>query len=349
MGRRLKRLFWLTAGLSAALAAALVFLCRWLFGAGQWYFWLVALVLWGGGMGWLGWFFTRRFLQPLLGAVEMSEAESETEPEQSRLCQLYPELLPFMKELARRQVQKEENLRQRQEFSANVSHELKTPLTSIFGYAEMIETGIAEDRDIKEFAGKIRAEAGRLLDLIRDILKLSELDEPQSVDGQSLELLELLPIAQDTAGLLAFSAQRAGVDLRVSGCYAKVLATRELLEELIYNLCDNAIRYNRRGGWVRMVVEETAKGVRLVVSDNGIGIPPEHQERIFERFYRADKSRSKASGGTGLGLAIVKHIVLQLSAGLELKSREGEGTTIAILFKPAGAADDDVQSAPLAP
>lgn len=244
----------------------------------------------------------------------------------------YPELLPFIETLRRQQVQKDENLRQRQEFSANVSHELKTPLTSISGYAEMIETGIAKDEDVKEFAGKIHAEAGRLIDLIRDIIKLSELDE--AAPGAEMQPLDILPIAQDTAGMLAFNAAKAGVDISVSGCYAQVLGRRELLEELIYNLCDNAIRYNRPGGFVRVSVSREAAGVRLAVADNGIGIPPEHQERIFERFYRADKSRSKASGGTGLGLAIVKHIVIQHGAELQLESAEGAGTTISVLFPP---------------
>lgn len=242
----------------------------------------------------------------------------------------YPELLPFIETLRRQQVQKDENLRQRQEFSANVSHELKTPLTSISGYAEMIETGIAKDEDVKEFAGKIHAEAGRLIDLIRDIIKLSELDEAEP--GEEMQPLSILPIAQDTAGMLAFNAEKAGVDISVSGCYAQVLGRRELLEELIYNLCDNAIRYNRPGGFVRVSVTEDASSVILSVADNGIGIPPEHQERIFERFYRADKSRSKSSGGTGLGLAIVKHIVIQHGAELKLESAEGKGTTISVLF-----------------
>lgn len=194
----------------------------------------------------------------------------------------------------------------------------------------MIETGIAKDEDVKEFAGKIHAEAGRLIDLIRDIIKLSELDEAEP--GEEMQPLSILPIAQDTAGMLAFNAEKAGVDISVSGCYAQVLGRRELLEELIYNLCDNAIRYNRPGGFVRVSVTEDASSVILSVADNGIGIPPEHQERIFERFYRADKSRSKSSGGTGLGLAIVKHIVIQHGAELKLESAEGKGTTISVLF-----------------
>ncbi len=245
----------------------------------------------------------------------------------------YPELLPLLQALHQQQAQKEENVRQRQEFSANVSHELKTPLTSISGYAEMIETGIAKDEDITEFAGKIHAEARRLIDLIRDIIKLSELDEPQTTDD--LAPIELLPITQDTCGLLSFNAERADIKLSVEGCYAKINGRRELLEELIYNLCDNAIRYNKPGGYVRVTVATQDDFVLLTVSDNGIGIPQEHQERIFERFYRADKSRSKASGGTGLGLAIVKHIVIQLNAGLQLQSAPGRGTTITVRFPAA--------------
>lgn len=242
----------------------------------------------------------------------------------------YPELLPMLEALHRQQTQKEENVRQRQEFSANVSHELKTPLTSISGYAEMIETGMAKDEDITEFAGKIHTEAKRLIDLIHDIIKLSELDESQS--GEDLAPIELLPIAQDTCGLLSFNAERAQIKLSVEGCYGKVNGRRELLEELIYNLCDNAIRYNKPDGYVQVRVTAEDGKISLSVSDNGIGIPPEHQERIFERFYRADKSRSKASGGTGLGLAIVKHIVIQLNAQLELDSTPNKGTTITVKF-----------------
>ncbi len=245
----------------------------------------------------------------------------------------YPELLPMLEALHRQQEQKEENVRQRQEFSANVTHELKTPLTSISGYAEMIETGIAKDEDIKEFAGKIHTEAGRLIALIQDIIKITELDEPQADDD--FAPMDLLPVAQDTCGLLNFNAERAGIKLSVEGCYGKINGKPELLEELIYNLCDNAIRYNKPGGYVRVSVASEDGQVLLRVADNGIGIPKEHQERIFERFYRADKSRSKASGGTGLGLAIVKHIVIRLDATLQLESEPGEGTEITVRFPAA--------------
>lgn len=326
MGRRLRQLFVVCGLLMAGLALMLIFISNQLL-ADAWLGRLALALLWLTLLFWLAWRLADLVLHPLLELAA-------TPPEQWNNQVPYPELLPFIEALQQRQVQKEENLRQRQEFSANVSHELKTPLTSISGYAEMIETGIAQQEDIKEFAGKIHAEAGRLIAIIRDIIKLSELDEPQA--AAELEWLPLLPIAQDTAGLLAFNAQRAGIDLRVSGCYSQVFAKKELLEELIYNLCDNAIRYNRPGGWVRIQVTDApaAEGgdVILTISDNGIGISPEHQERIFERFYRADKSRSKASGGTGLGLAIVKHIVLQLQARLQLESQEGQGTSIQIYF-----------------
>ena len=326
MGRRLRQLFVVCGLLMAGLALMLIFVSNQLL-ADAWLGRLALALLWLTLLFWLAWRLADLVLHPLLELAA-------TPPEQWNNQVPYPELLPFIEALQQRQVQKEENLRQRQEFSANVSHELKTPLTSISGYAEMIETGIAQQEDIKEFAGKIHAEAGRLIAIIRDIIKLSELDEPQA--AAELEWLPLLPIAQDTAGLLAFNAQRAGIDLRVSGCYSQVFAKKELLEELIYNLCDNAIRYNRPGGWVRIQVTDApaAEGgdVILTISDNGIGIPPEHQERILERFYRADKSRSKASGGTGLGLAIVKHIVLQLQARLQLQSQEGQGTSIQIYF-----------------
>lgn len=322
MGRRLRQLFVVNGLLLTGLAVLLISIGARI--AEKSWLGLTALaLLWLALLFWLAWRLAALVLQPLLEFAALPPEEWSSQAP-------YPELLPFIAALQQRQVQKEENIRQRQEFSANVSHELKTPLTSISGYAEMIETGMAQQEDIKEFAGKIHAEAGRLIALIRDILKLSELDEPQAAE---LDWVSLLPIAQDTAGLLAFNAQRAGIDLRVSGCYSQVFAQRDLLEELIYNLCDNAIRYNHRGGWVRVTVEDRDGGVLLTVSDNGIGIPPEHQERIFERFYRADKSRSKASGGTGLGLAIVKHIVLQLEATLSLQSEPGRGTAISVWFK----------------
>lgn len=303
------------------------------FGVRQAVFLVLGAGVWLLALGLLARRLTQNIVNPLVAAA--SDAD-ESDADDLVYSVPYPELTPFIDALQRRQVQKEENVRQRQEFSANVSHELKTPLTSISGYAEMIETGMARDEDIKEFAGKIHAEAGRLIELIRDIIKLSELDEPQAAEGFGEQ--DLLPVAQDTAGLLEFNARKADVELSVRGVDAWVYGKHELLEELIYNLCDNAIRYNRPGGEVCVLVEAVPDGgARLTVSDTGIGIPEEHQERIFERFYRADKSRSKASGGTGLGLAIVKHIVMQHEAQLSLHSEVGVGTDIVIVFPPVPA------------
>lgn len=330
MERRLRQLFVINGLLLAGLAIILLIISQNVI-PDSWLGQTFLAAIWLAALFWLAWQLASLVLNPMQEFAALPPEEWDSQAP-------YPELLPFIEALQQRQVQKEENIRQRQEFSANVSHELKTPLTSISGYAEMIETGMAQEKDIKEFAGKIHAEAGRLISLIRDILKLSELDEPQA--AAELDWLPLLPIAQDTAGLLAFNAQRAGIDLRVEGTYSQVFAQRDLLEELIYNLCDNAIRYNHAGGWVRISVRDEAGGVLLTVSDNGIGIPPEHQERIFERFYRADKSRSKASGGTGLGLAIVKHIVLQLGAKLSLQSQVGQGTSISVWFAGKNTADN---------
>ncbi len=214
----------------------------------------------------------------------------------------------------------------RREFTANVSHELKTPLTSISGYAEMIESGIARPEDVGGFAATIRKEAGRLLTLISDIIRLSELDEAGVAEER--EPVDLLQLARDCADTLSMSADRHRVTLAVEGAPCVVSGNRSMLSELVYNLCDNAIRYNREGGEVRVQVGDSA----LTVRDTGIGIPEKHQARVFERFYRVDKSRSKETGGTGLGLAIVKHIAEQHHAKLELQSTVGVGTSITVRF-----------------
>ena len=214
----------------------------------------------------------------------------------------------------------------RREFTANVSHELKTPLTSISGYAEMIENGMAKDQDVKIFAGRIRRESNRMLSLVSDIITLSELDERQILE--QAETVDLYALAQETVETLKSAAMLRGVSVQLSGGPMPVRGVRTLLSELIYNLLDNAIRYNRDNGSVSV---RTA-GRTLSVRDTGIGIPKHHISRIFERFYRVDKSRSKASGGTGLGLAIVKHICETHHATLSLQSAEGIGTEITITF-----------------
>lgn len=225
--------------------------------------------------------------------------------------------------------EKKEMESMRQEFTANVSHELKTPLTSISGYAEMIEAGIVKEEDIRNFAGRIRKESARLLSLISDIILLSRLDNSQKAEAIRKETVNLLTIAQKCADDIAVQAERQGVVVRVSGEEYIMRGNITLLTELVQNLCDNAVRYNRdKDGKVDITV---GNGF-IDVKDTGIGIPPEHRARIFERFYRVDKSRSKERGGTGLGLAIVKHICELYDAKIELKSSEGFGTEIKITF-----------------
>lgn len=223
----------------------------------------------------------------------------------------------------------------KQEFTANVSHELKTPLTSISGYAEIIESGMARGDDAPVFAGRIRKESERMLALISDIIKLSKLDE--AADGDNYETVDLLKVANECRDILEMSANQHKVTVKVSGEISCVLGTPSELTELLYNLIDNGIRYNRAGGEVNVKVtapaHTSADPIAIVtVSDTGIGIAKEHQTRVFERFYRVDKSRSKATGGTGLGLAIVKHVAERHNAKIDIDSRVGEGTTIRVTF-----------------
>ena len=213
----------------------------------------------------------------------------------------------------------------RREFSANVSHELKTPLQGIIGSAELLENGLAKAEDQPRFVGHIRKEASRLVNLIEDIIRLSQLDEGVELPAEQVDILQL---CQDVKEILAPSAAEKNVKIDVAGNGFTINGVRRMLQEIIYNLCDNAIKYNVPGGSVTVHVENN----RLIVSDTGIGIPAEHQPRVFERFYRVDKSHSKASGGTGLGLSIVKHAAAYHNAEIALESTPGEGTTISIHF-----------------
>ena len=217
--------------------------------------------------------------------------------------------------------------RNRREFTANVSHELKTPLQGIIGSAELLENGMVQPDDVPRFVGHIRSEAQRLVTLINDILRLSELDEGGSLPTEPVELLAL---CRDTANSLEAAAQKRGITVAVTGDEVSVPGVRRLLTETVFNLCDNAIKYNRDGGSVTVAVGRDGGEAVVTVSDTGIGIPAEHQGRVFERFYRVDKSHSKASGGTGLGLSIVKHAVRYHHGTVTLDSREGEGTTFTI-------------------
>jgi len=219
----------------------------------------------------------------------------------------------------------------RREFSANVSHELKTPLTSINGFAEMIENGMASSpKDVIRFASFIHRESSRLISIINDIIRLSEIEE--SEQRAFFEEIELLGIGQQVVDILSFPAKEKDVEIIVDGHTCNIEANFRMIEELIFNLGDNAIKYNRQGGQVRIIIEkdEAAKAAVITVADTGIGIPEDHRERIFERFYRVDKSRSKKSGGTGLGLSIVKHIVEYHNGSIDLTSSPDTGTTIKI-------------------
>ena len=213
----------------------------------------------------------------------------------------------------------------RREFSANVSHELKTPLQGIIGSAELLESGMVKAEDTSRFVGHIRKEASRLVNLIEDIIRLSQLDEGVELPAEQVDMLAL---AEDVKEILTPSAAEKNVKIDVTGNGFTIKGVRRMLQEIIYNLCDNAIKYNVPGGSVTVHVENN----RLVVSDTGIGIPAEHKDRIFERFYRVDKSHSKASGGTGLGLSIVKHAVAYHNAEIALESTPGKGTIITIQF-----------------
>ena len=222
--------------------------------------------------------------------------------------------------------------RNRREFTANVSHELKTPLQGIIGSAELIENGMVRPDDLPRFVGHIHAEAARLVTLIDDIIRLSQLDEG---DAMSTEPVDLLAVSQEAAENLHDAAAARDVTVSVTGQPSVIPGVRRLLYEVVYNLCDNAIKYNRGGGRVDVTVAADAGSSSITVADTGIGIAPEHQGRVFERFYRVDKSHSKASGGTGLGLSIVKHAVQYHHGRIKLESTPGTGTTIRVVFPNA--------------
>ena len=242
----------------------------------------------------------------------------------------YKELTPFLETIQEQHQNILKSAKMRQDFTANVTHELKTPLTSISGYAELIESGMTGEKETRRFAKEIHRNAKRLIRLINDILQLSELDTRET--ALETEQLNLYGMAATCVEMLKINAEPNQVKLSVRGKSAWIEGNRSMIEELLYNLCSNAIRYNKPNGTVEVSVNKTEEGVLLQVADTGIGIPAKHQERIFERFYRVDKSRSKERGGTGLGLAIEKHIVAEHGAKMTLESEEGVGTTISVLF-----------------
>ena len=222
--------------------------------------------------------------------------------------------------------------RNRREFTANVSHELKTPLQGIIGSAELLENGLVKQEDVPRFIGHIRSEAQRLVTLIGDIIRLSQLDEGEPMPAEPVELLAL---AREAAESLQNAAAARHVTITVEGEPVALTGVRRLLYEIVFNLCDNAIKYNTDGGRVQVTVTKENETAAVTVRDTGIGIPPDQQDRVFERFYRVDKSHSKASGGTGLGLSIVKHAVQYHHGAIHLQSEVGKGTEIRVTFPVA--------------
>lgn len=242
----------------------------------------------------------------------------------------YHELEPFAEKIRIQHEKILESAKNRQDFTAAVSHELKTPLTAISGYAELLENGLVDSAQEKHVAEEIRHNSNRLLSLINDIIRLSELDHNEL--PHKFEPVDLYQLSESTCHALRVNADQRNISLTCSGTDTMISGDRELLKELLENLIQNSIRYNREGGWVRVDISEKSGHACLNVSDNGIGIPAGHQERVFERFYRVDKSRSRETGGTGLGLAIVKHIAEIHNAKIDLESQENVGTTVKISF-----------------
>ena len=243
---------------------------------------------------------------------------------------LYEELTPLLVAMDKQNKEKEAVSNMRKEFSANVSHELKTPLTSISGYAEIMKNGMVRPADIPVFSERIYKEARRLITLVEDIIKLSKLDE-ESVELEKEEV-DLYELTREIVSRLSPQVSQKHIRMEVTGESVECYGIRQILDEMVYNVCENAIKYNNEGGRVSVWVGNTLDGPKVSVSDTGIGIPKEHQERIFERFYRVDKSHSKERGGTGLGLSIVKHGALLHGAKVSVDSVPGKGTRIEMLF-----------------
>lgn len=268
-----------------------------------------------------------RLVKPL-NEVDLSDPLKKVE---------YEELRPLLsridsqhRQLKRDRDELEKNEEIRREFTANVSHELKTPLHSISGYAELLAKGMVRPEDVEKFSSKIYSESQRMTSLVEDIIELSHLDT--GAGDMKREDVDLYLIARTAADSLSMAAKEAGVELKVSGESARVYGVPQLLYGICYNLCDNGIKYNREKGRVEISVRNLEGEVELKVSDTGIGIPEESRERIFERFYRVDKSRSKAVGGTGLGLSIVKHAALVHRATIDIDSEPGSGTSFTLHF-----------------
>ena len=256
------------------------------------------------------------------------DVEEEIKPLVRRLADQNRQIRRQMEELAQ---EHEKQDKMRRDFTANVSHELKTPLTSISGFAELMRDGMVRQEDVPRFSGKIYEEAQRLIALVGDIIHLNQLEDRSSL--RNTVPVSLYAVAEQVRNQLQAAAERQNITVTLTGGEGWVLSVPQVVEEIIYNLCDNAIKYNRPGGTVQIKVEEREAAVAVSVTDTGIGIPADEQSRIFERFYRVDKSHSREVGGTGLGLSIVKHGAAAIRAKIELTSRVDVGTTVTVVFQ----------------
>ena len=280
----------------------------------------------------LGFLYTKHQAKKLIEPINQLDLENplknvvyeELRPLLNRVDQQNRQIASHMEEL-----QQAEKVRR--EFSANVSHELKTPLMSISGYAEIMKNGMVRQEDVPEFAARIYDEAARLSSLVQDIIELSKLEEKSG--ELPLETVDLYELLQDICRNLTLPASKKNISIQTEGSSVKIRGVRHVLYEMFYNLVDNAVKYNREGGWVKVSLKDRENGAEFTVEDNGIGIAREEQDRIFERFYRVDKSHSRKTGGTGLGLSIVKHGAALHHAGISLESCLGEGTKIQIFFR----------------
>ena len=270
------------------------------------------------------WLLSKWQIERLIRPINTLDLEKPLEQE------MYPELQPLLERIEQSNKAKEAVAAMRREFSANVSHELKTPLTSISGYAEIMKDGLVRPEDMQHFLEKIYQEASRLITLVEDIIKLSRLDEGRvELEKEEVDLYEL---SREIISRLAPQAAKNRVRLELTGESVKYTGIRQILDEMIYNITENAIKYNNPGGKVSVWAGNTLQGKKVVVTDNGIGIPEDQIDRIFERFYRVDKSHSKERGGTGLGLSIVKHGVILHHGEVHVESKLGEGTRIELVF-----------------
>ena len=282
------------------------------------------MILIGIAMALISWFVTNVQVGRLIRPINTLDLEKPLEND------VYEELSPLLERIDRQNREKEKMEQMRREFSANVSHELKTPLTSISGYAEIMMDGLVRQEDMRGFSRRIYNEASRMITLIGDIIRLSKLDEGTiELEKEDVDLYRLI---RDIVSRLSVQAEKQNVRIEIVGEHVTFHGIRQVLDEMLYNIIENAVKYNVPNGKVSVWVGNTLNGKKVIVNDTGIGIPKEHQDRIFERFYRVDKSHSRETGGTGLGLSIVKHGALLHGADIHVESEVGKGTRMELLF-----------------